>query len=234
MEYTKEKYKELLEQLEDMAEEGYKAFHQKLVPGLTDLYGIRSPKLRALAKELCKGDWHGYLAHAQDTTYEEVMLQGMVIDAAKCDIETRLEYVNGFVPKIDNWAVCDGFCTGLKATKKNLPRVRAFLEPYLESKREYDLRFAAVMLMCYYVDDTYIDDTLQRLNQMTHEGYYVKMAVAWALSLCFVKQRDKTLALFQNNTLDTFTYNKALQKCRESYRVSKEDKALLQEMKRKE
>lgn len=45
------------------------------------------------------------------------------------------------------------------------------------------------MLMNYYNDDTYIDNTLKELNNVRHEGYYVKMAVAWALSLCFVKQR---------------------------------------------
>ena len=79
----------------------------------------------------------------------------------------------------------------------------------------------------------YIDSTLKELNNVRHDGYYVKMAVAWALSLCFVKQRAKTLVLFQNNELDAFTYNKALQKCRESFRVSDADKALLQNMKRK-
>ena len=89
------------------------------------------------------------------------------------------------------------------------------------------------MLMNYYNDDAYIDDTLKELNAVRHEGYYVKMAVAWALSLCFIKQRDKTMTLLQNNALDDFTYNKALQKCRESFRVSDEDKALLQSMKRK-
>lgn len=89
------------------------------------------------------------------------------------------------------------------------------------------------MLMAYYHDDSYIDDTLQVLNSTRHEGYYVKMAVAWALQLCFVKQRDKTLILFQHNNLDDFTLNKALQKCRESFRVSTADKELLQSLKRK-
>lgn len=234
MEYTKENYKELLEKMEGMADEDYKKFHQKLVPGLTNLFGIRTPQLRALAKEICSENWQGYLSQAKNSTYEEIMLQGVVIGAAKCDIETRLIYTKSFIPKIENWAVCDSFCSGLKATKKNLPRVRDFLVPYLQSDKEYELRFAVVMLMSYYTDDIYIDDTLQRLNQITHEGYYVKMAVAWALSVCFIKQREKTLKLFKKNTLDTFTFNKALQKCRESFRVSKEDKEFLQRMKRKE
>ena len=106
-------------------------------------------------------------------------------------------------------------------------------QQYLASPREYELRFAVVMLMNYYNDDTYIDNTLKELNNVRHEGYYVIIAVAWALSLCFVKQRAKTMELFQNNELDDFTYNKALQKCRESFRVSDADKTLLQNMKRK-
>lgn len=64
------------------------------------------------------------------------------------------------------------------------------------------------MLMNYYNDDTYIDNTLKELNNVRHEGYYVKMAVAWALSLCFVKQRAKTMELFKIMNLMTLLTTK--------------------------
>jgi 3-methyladenine DNA glycosylase AlkD len=194
---------------------------------------VRLPKLRELAKELAKGDWRGYIAVAQADYYEEVMLQGLVIAYAKADIEEVLRYVAAFVPKINNWAVCDSFCTSLKITQRHRARVWDFLQPYLHSRKEFELRFGIVMLLGFYIADEYIDQVLALLDGAKHEGYYVKMAVAWAISICFVKYPEKTMAYLQNSTLDDFTYNKALQKITESFRVDKETKILIRSMKRK-
>jgi 3-methyladenine DNA glycosylase AlkD len=58
------------------------------------------------------------------------------------------------------------------------------------------------------------------------------MAVAWALSICFVKYPAKAMTYLNKNTLDDFTYNKTLQKITESFRVSKETKIIIRNMKR--
>ena len=59
------------------------------------------------------------------------------------------------------------------------------------------------------------------------------MAVAWAISMAYVKFSEKTWEFLQNNHLDDFTYNKALQKMVESYRVDNETKEKIKKMKRK-
>ena len=227
----------LREHLLSLQDTKYQKFHSALCPGIYNIIGIRIPVLRKLANEILRdGDYPTYLQKALYEPFvysEEATLCGMILGLLKIDFTELLENLNIFVPRIDNWAVCDVTCGGLKVFKKNQAQGREFLQQYLASPREYELRFAVVMLMNYYNDDTYIDSTLKELNNVRHEGYYVKMAVAWALSLCFVKQRAKTMVLFQNNELDDFTYNKALQKCRESFRVSDADKTLLQNMKRK-
>ena len=68
----------------------------------------------------------------------------------------------------------------------------------------------AMALLLLYAD--YIQNVLQWMNRIDHEGYYVKMAVAWALSVCYVKFPKETMLLLKENRLDDFTYNKALQK----------------------
>ena len=100
------------------------------------------------------------------------------------------------------------------------------------SDKEYELRFAIVVLMQYFIDEDHIDAILQIYDNIRHDGYYVKMAVAWAISVCFVKFRDKTLEFLKYSNLDDFTYNKSLQKVRESNRVSKEDKDMVKRMRR--
>lgn len=234
--WSPENYVLFVEELKARADEKYRAFNQKLVPNNSKpMLGIQLPKLRALAKEIAKGDWRGYLRAAQkdNNYYEEVMLQGIVIGAIKADISEVLALIASFVPKIDNWAVCDSFCAGLKSTAKNKEEVFAFLQDYLHSDQEFFLRFAVVLLMDFYIDEEYIDRLLPIFFGIHHEGYYVKMAVAWAISVCFVKFEQKTMPYLKANQLDDFTYNKALQKILESYRVSDETKTLIRSMKRK-
>ncbi|MDD4601236.1 hypothetical protein SDC9_11462 [bioreactor metagenome] len=216
-----------------LKDEKFRQFHIRLVPGTDNILGVRLPKLRALAKELAKGDWRGYLETAQDDYYEEILMQGLVIGYAKTDIEEVLYYVAAFVPKVDNWAICDSFCNSLKITKAHRARVWEFVQPYLLSQKEFELRFGIVMLLCFYIEDEYIDRVLTLFDGVKHEGYYVKMAIAWAISICFVKYPEKTMMYLQKSTLDNFTYNKALQKITESFRVDKTTKAIIRSMKRK-
>lgn len=230
--WTKEEYALLVERIHELAEEKYRSFHQRLVPEVENLLGVRVPKLRMLAKEIAKEDWRGYLRAARDDSYEEIVLQGMVIGYAKADIEEILQYTAQFIPKINNWGVCDVFCGGLKAADKNRERVFSFIQPYLSSKQEFKVRFAVVLLLSHYITDTYIDRILTLLDGICHQGYYVKMAVAWTVSVCFVKYPEKTMLYLHTNKLDDWTYNKSLQKIVESNRVTADTKNTVLAMKR--
>lgn len=225
--------KTIREQIFELADEEYQKFQSKLCPGIDNIIGVRIPLLRKLAKEIAKGDWREYMKYAQDEYYEEVMLQGMVLGYVKTDIEEVLSYITDFVPKIDNWSVCDSFCIGLKFTKTNMERVWEYIQPYLSSKQEFELRFGIVMLLDFFIQEDYIDRVLILLDEVKHEAYYVKMAVAWAISICYIKFPQKTMKYLNNNTLDDFTYNKGLQKITESLRVDEETKQLIKSMKRK-
>ena len=221
---------DIRKELFNLAEDKYKEFHGGLCPGVNNIIGVRVPVLRSLAKKIIKEDWRKYLKEAEDQYYEEVMLQGMVIGLAKMDIEERLTYLAGFIPKIDNWAVCDVTCAGLKSTAKNLKKVWEFLQKYLNSDKEFEVRFAVVMILDYYIQEEYIYRVFEKLDSIHHEAYYVKMAVAWAVSICYIKYPEKTYSYLESCKLDNFTFNKAIQKIRESYRVPKEDKENLKKM----
>lgn len=224
---------DLRNKLFELADEKYKKFHSGLCPNTDNIIGVRLPQLRQIAKEITKDDWRGYLENCLEDYYEENLINGLVIAYAKCDVEEKLQYIKGFVPKIDNWAVCDSFCNSLKFTTKNREIVWEFLKPYLNSDKEFEIRFAVVMMLNYYITEEYIDAVLKCLDKISHDGYYVKMAVAWAVSICFIHFEDKTMDFLKNNNLDDFTYNKSLQKICESLRVNKDTKILIKSMKRK-
>ena len=234
MGYTAEDHAKLLDRLEALRDEKYRVFNEKLIPGAGKTYGVRMPLLRGVARELTKGDWRGFITVSKPATHEETLLRAMVIAGAKTDISEKLIYVKRFLSEINNWAVCDGFCSSFKDAAKNRARVREFISDLLSSGEEFILRFAAIMLMEYFITEEYIESTLDALKNIRHPGYYVKMGVAWALSVCYVKFPEPTRAVLQRNELDAYTHNKTIQKIRESYRVSNEDKAALNLLKRKE
>ncbi len=217
-----------------LADEKYKEFHKGLCPGTENIMGVRVPVLRNYAKELAKEYDIKYLLENMDNEYyEEIMLQGMLIGLEKDkNVQNILKDIEEFVPKIDNWAVCDVFCAGLKIVKKNLEEVWIFLQKYLKSDKEFEVRFGVVMILDYYITEAYLYEDFKIFDKIKVEKYYVQMAVAWAISICLIKFYDKTLAYLKNSKVDKFTYNKAIQKAIESYRITDEQKQELRKMKK--
>ena len=225
---------EIKEKLFELSDKKYKEFHGGLCPGTENIIGVRVPILRNYAKELFKEkDWKQTIKEIDNEYYEEIMLQGMIIGQVKNeDINTILKYVEKYVPKIDNWAICDVFCAGLKITKKYKKEMWNFIQKYLKSDKEFEIRFAVVMILDYYIDEEYLKEDFKIFDDIKHEGYYVKMAVAWAISLCFIKYYDETIEYINNSKLDNWTYNKAIQKAIESYRIENSQKEFLRKMKK--
>jgi 3-methyladenine DNA glycosylase AlkD len=146
--------------------------------------------------------------------------------------EERISLIAGFIPKIDNWAVCDSFSGALKFAKKNRERVWEFIEPYIVSNKEFEARFAAVMLLIYYTDREYFERTIEALKSIKHDGYYAKMAVAWAYSVTAAEHPEETFAALSDPALDEFVKSKAIQKMIESRRVDPSIKQRAREMRK--
>lgn len=207
----------------------YKAFHAKLIPNIAPdkIIGVRVPVLRKIAKQAVKEN-----ADVQLDYYDEMMVKGFTVGYKKCALEEHLADLKAFVPLIDNWAVCDCACSTFKFAEKNREEVWAFIQPYLNGG-EYEIRFAVVMIMDYFLTDDYIDKSLEILSSVKSEYYYVNMALAWAISVAYVKYEDKTLPILQNRQLPVWVHNKSIQKICESYRVKKQTKEYLRTLKYK-
>jgi 3-methyladenine DNA glycosylase AlkD len=219
--------------LRELAEPSLRAFASTIIPGAVNILGVRTPKLRDLAREICRDDWRAWLSLATEESHEETVLQAMVISQARMELEERLELVRSFIPKITTWGTCDVFCCGLKDAGKHPERFWDFIQPYLHDSREFHIRFGVVMMLAHFVTEPYLERILSLLDGIRHEGYYVKMAVAWAISACFIKFPDRTLPYLKENHLDNETFNKALQKIIDSFRVDPETKNVIRSLRRK-
>lgn len=225
------------EVLLELAENGNRKFTESLHPGVEHILGIRIPDLRKLAVRIAKGDWELYLSTADTFYMEERMLQGLVLGCIRPgkDVDAYLNRVTDFVHIINSWSVCDTFKFGggRRFIEENRERLWEYLKYWMHAAGEYEIRFGTVMSMQLFIDEEYVGELLTEYDRIRHEGYYVKMAVAWALSVCFVKYPDCTLDYLKNSSLDDDTYNKALQKIVESYRVPADLKAVVRSMKRR-
>ena len=177
-------------------------------------------------KKIVKDNPEEYLKNPEEDYYEELMLQALVIANLKIDLEKKKEYIINFVPKINCWAVCDSFCAGLKDADKNLEFFWKIISKYFKSKKEYEIRFAVVMLLDHYVKEEYVNEIFKVIDNIKNEEYYVEMGIAWLVAELYIKFPKQTMKYLKNCNLNKFTYNKALQKARESYRVSKEEKEI--------
>lgn len=224
---------EIKKKLLELADPKYKEFHSGLCPGINNIIGVRVPILRNFAKELSKRyKIEELLDQIDEQYYEEIMLQGMLIGLEKEDFSSIQKHIDTFVPKIDNWAVCDVFCAGLKITKKYKKEMRELLQKYVKSDKEFEIRFAIVMILDFYLEEEYIERNFKIFEQISSQAYYVQMAIAWAISVSLIKFYDVTRKYLENANLDHFTYNKSLQKARESYRLTEKQKEELKKMKK--
>ncbi len=225
--------KKIQQELQALVDEKYREFSKRLIPGDDNILGVRLPVLRKIAKRMAKSDWRAYLETATDDSFEETLLQGMVIGYVEVGLEERLTMIKNYLPKIDNWSICDSFCSGLKFTKNHKEAVWQFLQPYLHSDETYEIRFGVVMFIDYFVEDHYLEPMFRNFNAIDCDDYYVKMAVAWAIASCYTVFPVMTMIYLKANTLDDVTYNKALQKITESRRVKTDLKGRIRCMKRK-
>lgn len=197
------------------------------------MLGIRIPQLRKLAQKIIKEASLEECIQSIDNKYfEETILQGLVIAYGKDTFENKKSKIKEFIPKIDSWAICDTFVPTLKIKDRELENAWEFILNYINSDKEFEVRFAVIMMMDYFIIDKYVDNVIGLLDNVKNDGYYAKMGIAWCLAEIGVKYNEKLLKYLKGkNNLDKFTYNKTLQKMIESYRISKEQKIILKGMK---
>ncbi len=203
-----------------------KAFNEMLDPSIHKVYGLTIPELRKLSKEIYNDDPILFLESNDFESYELKQLQAMVIGHLK-DIHIALKYFIKFIPEVDSWSVNDTLCMDFKIARKHRELVLDALKPYVKSDKEFEQRVVAVMLLCHYLEDDYIDQTIDILSSLKIDAYYAKMGVAWAFATILAKYPDKGLKFMERANLDPWTYKKTIQKAIESYRVSDKMKDIL-------
>ena len=227
---------EIQRELFAMQDPVYREFQLGLMPTVprAAVIGVRTPALRAYAARLAKNQAAvtEFLSSLPHTYYEENNLHAALIGHIR-DFDTALAQTKRFLPYIDNWATCDSFAP--KALLQDPVRLYAEIPPWLQSPHVYTVRFGLVRLLGWYLEPSLFSaEVLELAAAVTHEDYYVRMAVAWLFSIALVKQYDATLPYLTQHRLSPWIHNKAIQKARESYCIPPDVKFYLNTLKLKE
>lgn len=221
---------EILNELFKLQDKEYAEFQSKLIPTVSKekIIGVRVPEVRKLAKKYIKEEkTKEFIKRLPHKYYDENMLHGLVISEIK-DYKKCIEEVDKFLPYVDNWAVCD--IMSPKIFKKNKEELIEKIKEWLKSKEIYTCRFGIEMLMSHYLDEDFKKEYLEIPASVHSDEYYVQMMVAWFFATALAKQWDDTIIYIEENKLDKWVHNKTIQKARESYRITDEQKEYLKSL----
>ncbi len=230
---------EYQKKLFELRDAEYAAFQAKLTPTVpAELFiGVRVPQVRKLAKELMQEArasaraakaMDDFLRQLPHKYYDENMLHGLLISEVK-DYTQCVELADAFLPFVDNWAVCD--IMSPKVFKKNKPQLVEKIRQWIASDEEYTCRFGMEMLMTHFLDEDFKPEYLKWVAKVRSEKYYINMMIAWYFATALAKQEKSTLPFIEKRSLSPWCHNKAIQKARESYRISDQLKSYLQTLK---
>ena len=223
---------DIREELFALQDASYGDFQAKLTPGIPrELFiGVRVPEVRKLAKRLAKAPEAAELLNGlPHEYYDENMLHGLLVSEIK-DYDACIAAVDEFLPYVDNWAVCD--IMSPKVFKKNKPALLEKIKEWSASEKTYTCRFGIEMLMSHFLDADFKAEYLDIPCRVHSDEYYVQMMCAWFFATALAKQWDETVKYLEDNRLDVWVHNKTIQKARESFRITPEQKEYLTTLKR--
>ena len=241
--WNNDKYSLLQKWINDNSNLKYKQFQQKIVKTKYPIIGVKIPIIRKIASYILKGNAESFLKVCKDESFEEIVLKGIVISKLNINFKQRVEIFKQYINLIDNWAVCDIVTGSMKDFSKNKTDGYEYILECMHSDNLWKIRVGIVALISFYVDEKYINKILDHCKYISNRfsiiktskksnssHYYVKMANAWLISVCFAKFPTITKTFLETNIIEDETFKMSMQKIMDSHRVSVEDKLYVQQL----
>ena len=229
MDEINQEIQRLLFQLQD---EKYQRFQSSLIPTIEkeSMIGVRTPYLKKEAKKLAQREGaEDFLKNLPHTYFEENQLHAFLI-AGICDMEECLYRVNAFLPFIDNWSTCDQLNPVI--FKKHKAVLLESCREWIQAKEEYTVRFGIKMMMDHFLEENFLQEYVGMIAGIKRQEYYIQMMIAWYFATALAKQYPSIIPYLEENKLDLWIHNKAIQKAVESHRITSEKKEYLKTLRR--
>lgn len=212
----------------NMRDEKFAQFNASLMPTTRqqNIIGVRTPDLRKYAKTLSNPD--KFLSELPHKYFEENQIHAFILSDIH-DFGKTVHMVEEFLPYIDNWATCDQLIP--KSFAKNTDKLLPWIKKWIKSNHTYTVRFAIGLLMRFYLGEKFNSIYATMVINIKSDEYYINMMRAWYFATALAKNWDDIIGIIENKKLDQWTHNKTIQKAKESFRISDEQKQYLTKLK---
>ena len=188
------------------------------------LLAIKTPVVKDIAKEISRGNFESFLNYMPHNFYDSLAVNGFLIPKIK-DFSAMKNMLDKYSDLVDCWAGCDLLKFNVKNNEENFLNLAS---DYIKSPKTFVRRIGVIILFNFTKSQQYLDMVFKLIKSLKQEQeYYVNMAVAWLVAELMIHNRNKTLEFLKTEPLNDFTINKAVQKCRDSFRVGDGDKQML-------
>lgn len=224
-----------LDKLLKLRNEKNAAFSKSLIPNLKEeILGVYSKDLKLIAKDLIKENQHiEFMKNLPHKYHEENIIHANIISYLSIEYNELIETIYEFLPYVQNWSVCDTLLKNNKTILKNKDQFFEEVLDLLSSQKTYYIRFGILMCMTYFLEEKYVQKSIEKIIQIEDNDYYISMGKAWYFATALIKFSDQIIPILLSQKLDIFTHNKTIQKAKESYRISQELKEYLTKLRRK-
>lgn len=223
-------YERVVEELRGLTDDKFREFSSKIVVGSRPLLGVRVPLVKRVAKSVSRETIGEYFENCEFKYFEDTLVYGLL--TARLDYDDFLDRLPLYLDKADSWALVDSFVPAIKCVNAHRQEIFECIRSKIFSAENFELRFYVIVLMDWFLEEK-IQFILKSLEKIDGKGYYNDMAIAWLLSVAFVKRKVETLEYLKRDGLSDFTHNKAISKICDSFRVNDEDKIEIKKLLRK-
>lgn len=186
---------------------------------------VPNEKVQDICKQICKGNYLSFVKLWIWENHTNTILLAKIISNIN-EFETQKFYLLKLAENADNWSTIDSI--NIKPNIKDKNKYYEFASDLVKDSNPFTRRLGLIILLKLSKFSDLTNRILNIADSLFDEKhYYVNMANAWLVCEMYIKHREATLLLLKAKTLNSFTQNKAISKCRDSFRVSQEDKEML-------
>lgn len=205
------------------------AWEKRIVNTNLPCLAVPCQKVCEIVKQIAKGNFVEFINLWITDYFTCTTILAGLIPKVK-DASLQKYYLTKLGDSADSWATTDA--VKIKPNAKTAPYYLDLAKELITSPKPFSRRLALILLLKLTNFPEFNKEILTISEGLQAETeYYVNMANAWLVAECFIKSRNETLPYLQQKRFNKFTQNKAIQKCKDSFRVSAEDKALLDALK---
>ncbi len=206
-------------------------FEKKISNTFYDCVAIPYSIIDSMSKKIAKGNYSDFINKIELKNFSLTILFGKIISKIK-NADEQINYLEKYISVCDSWAQVDTLNFSFNISNKQ--KYFDYAASCIKDKNPFKKRLGIIILLKGFINNIDINRVFDIILTLSNESdYYVNMAIAWLLCEAFVKCRDKTMSFLKNKKISTFVLNKTISKCRDSKRVSTEDKSYLKTLMKK-